>query len=105
VKTNALAAFVAVSSRVSAVSVRRAPANEAVAKAAVTPANKPRSTRDRHRRRMSARDHISGAAQEPMATGYYGTGLQESVRASPGWGVLAPPSAYGKQGVANGTWA
>src|SRR5580704_9328300 len=54
-------ALVTLSSRAKAVSVRRAPAKAAIAKAAVMPANKPSTSKDRHRRRTSAPAHSSGA--------------------------------------------
>src|SRR5580692_5126815 len=54
-------ALVTLSSRAKAVSVRRAPAKAAIARAAVMPASRPSTTNDRHRRRTSGPAHSAGA--------------------------------------------
>ena len=54
-------ALVTLSSRAKDVSVRRAPAKAAIAKAAVMPASKPSTTKDRQRLRTSAPAHSTDA--------------------------------------------
>ena len=86
--TTASMALVAVSRRVSAVSVRRAPAAAAMARAEVSPASRARTSSDRHLRRMSLPAQTAAPRNLPTEARYGDEGpCYKSAVTGRAWGV------------------